>query len=780
MTAGNGNRPIVIDGLFCTDEPVLVWEDGERDRWAARIAALDHGREQPDWPMAVTSANRLSDLAPAQISWLIAKGPDGPARALLADPPMLRHRQRIDLGRVAVARFGMDALPFVLSLAGESADPLGLLLLPFRAPDAATLVAGWLRHLGSARLWARLWLGRHPEAAARALIPAAAGRVGKARQNAGDALRFLTAAGHGPLIRKTAEGYGQGALAVVTDLLGLDAADAPADRLRPATALTTDPSRPAADGTGDGPRPASEQLALVPPMVLTVPQPARKAKAPQWLHPERLPELRRAGGGVMPEDEAAAVAAALTRSRLADPPEPPPGDPDRPGGLPLIVESSAATQPLVAALDEEAERLVAGCDRPSLATFGRALLDEWLTDGMPAAEAWVLVAQAHVGDDATMERLGPLVRSWPAKSRYARAVDGFAVLATAGSDVSLRHLLAIEANMSGGSTNERAADYLTQAAARRGLSVTQLADRLATTHGLDAGVTVDYGPRAFPVVVDEHLTASVTGPDGRILARPPKPGARDTEPGAYQWFLQFKKDLRATAAAQTARLEREMHTHRLRPARDLAGVLLPHPILGPIARRLLWGEYDTANRLVRALRVAEDGSLADVHDTTVTVDGDTPLGIVHPAELGDELAEWAQIIADYEILQPFPQVDRPAVALTEEQRAATGLPGFGPVPPDAIEALLHGRWYGNGYENGDSTHTQLRRTLPGGLALLVELHPGVPTSTYLNPATDQRITEIWVDHAWSDHWQSVRRTPMGVCDPAALSDLLVELYALGR
>jgi hypothetical protein len=756
MTAGNGDRPIVIDGLFCTDEPAMVWEDGEHGRWAARAAALDHGREQPDWPLAATSANRLSDLSPAQISWLIAKGPDAPARALIADPPMLRHRQRIDLGRVAVARFELDALPFALSEAGESADRLGLLVLPFRAPDAAALVAGWLRHLGSARLWARLWLGRHAECAARALIPAAAGRLGKGRQNAGDALRFLTAAGHGPLIRKTAEGYGQGALTVVTGLLGLDTADA----------------------TPDGPLPANEQLSLVPPTVLNAPQPSRKAKAPAWLLPERLPELRRAGGGALPEDEAAAVAGALTRSCLADPPEPPPGDPEPPGGLPLAVESSAATQPLVAALDPEAERLLAGCDRESLAEFGRALLDEWLTDGLPADQAWVLIAQAHTGDDATMEKLAPLVRSWPAKSRYTRAIDGYAVLATVGSDVALRHLLAIEANMSGGSTNDRALDYLTRAAARRGLSVTQLADRLAITHGLDTGVSVDYGPRSFPVVVDEHLTAHVTSLDGRILARPPKPGVKDTNPGAYQWFLQFKKDLRATAAAQTSRLEKEMHTHRLRPARDLTEVLLPHPILGPIARRLLWGSYDTANRLVQALRVAEDGSLADVHDTTVTVGGDTPLGIVHPAELGDELAGWAQIVADYEILQPFPQVNRPVVALGAAQRAATGLVGFGPVQPDAVEALIRGRWGGNGYETGDSVHTQLRHALPGGLTLLAELHPGVPTSTYLTPAVEQRVTEIWLDSSESDHWQRERRTPMGLADPAALSELLVELYAL--
>ncbi|GIE75043.1 hypothetical protein Aph02nite_09930 [Actinoplanes philippinensis] len=802
--AGSGNKPIVIEGLFCTDEPVLVWADGERDRWAARAAALDHGREQESWPLAVTSANRLSDLTPAQISWLIAKGPDGPARALIADPPMLRHRQRMDLGRVAVARFELDALPLALSEAGESADVLGLLMLPFRAPEAAGLVAGWLRHLGSARLWARLWLHRHAEAAARALIPAAVGRPGRARQNAGDALRYLTATGQGPLIQKTAEGYGHGALAVTGALLGLEAS--PNEQLtllpppsaaggqlavRPSTGTAAGEREAAGAGLRDadaGGRSATSSPAAgrdpgvggrastVPPRGWYGPQPGRKGKAPHWARPEGLPPVRRADGGVFSAEETAALVGALSGARLADPPEPAPGDPDR--SRPVVVESSAARQPLVAGLDEEARRLVAAGERAGLAVFGRALLDAWLADGMPAAESWVLVAQAHLGDDATMEQLGPLVRSWPAKSRYARAIDGFAVFATVGSDVALRHLLAIEANMSGGSTNERAVDYLTQAAARRGLSVTQLADRLAITHGLDAGPAVDYGPRSFPVVVDEHLTAHVTGPDGRVLARPPKPGVKDTNAGAYQWFLQFKKDLRATAAAQTARLEREMHGRRLRPARDLAGVLLPHPILGPIARRLLWGEYDTANRLVRALRVAEDGSLADVHDTTVIVGGDTPLGIVHPADLGDELAGWAQIIADYEILQPFPQLDRPVVALTGEQRASTALAGFGPVSPDAIEALMRGRWHGNGYETGTSTHTQLRRALPGGLALLAELDPGVPTSTYLTPAGEQRITEIWVDDVWSDHWQRERRIPLGAADPAALSESLVELYAV--
>ncbi|MEV4515762.1 DUF4132 domain-containing protein [Dactylosporangium sp. NPDC049525] len=729
MAAGQGGRPAVVDGLVCKEPSVMAWQDGERERWWSRAAALDHGLERPDWDVAAARADRVSDLTPPQVSWLLAKGPEAPARALLGKPLRLRHRQRLDLGLVSVARFELDALPFALGEVGESADRLGVLVLPFRAPEAATLVAGWLRHLGSARLWARLWLRRHAETATRALIPAAAGRPGRARQQAEEALRYLAGIGHGPTIVEAAEGYGAQAAAVIA--------------------------------AGQGP------------------YAVRSGKPPAWTRPERLPQLRLASGGTMPPEEVTRLVEALTRSRLAEPPEPAPGDaaPDG-GGAPLVVESSAAVQPLVQAADPEAEKRIADCDPQSLAEFGRGLLSEWLADGMPPSEAWAVLAQAHVGDDSTMDILAPLVRSWPGSGRWARSLDGLAVLVTVGTDVALRHVLAMEQRISGGPTKDRAVDYLTQAAARRGLSVPQLADRLAVTHGLDTGITLDYGARTFTVATDEHLTAFAVGADGRLLARPPKPGVKDTNPAAYQQFLRLKRDLQVTAAAQTARLQRDMFAHQLRPARDVAAVLLPHPILGPIARRLLWGEYDPRHRLVRALRIAEDGSFADIHDASATVDDDAHLGIVHPAELGADLARWVRLFADYEVLQPFPQLHRPAVALTEPQRAATSLPGFGPVATDRIMQLLSGgRWHGNAFHMQRRLHTQLAHSLAGGLTLLVELDPGVAASTP-NTVHEQRITEIWADDSGSDHWQLARRIPMGRCDTAALSEALAELYEM--
>ncbi|MGI5182710.1 DUF4132 domain-containing protein [Dactylosporangium sp. CA-152071] len=720
MAAG---KPVVVEGLVCAEPTVMAWEDGERERWWARAAALEHGREQDDWAAAVAGADHLSDLTPEQQSWLLVRGPESSARALLGKSlVLLRHRQQADVDRVAAARFELDAWPLVLRDAGSNADRLGFLVLPFRGPEIAALVAGWLRHLGSARLWARLWLERHARSAASALVPAAVGRPGRARQQAEDALRHLVATGHEATVVEAAEGYGTGVLAALTAL-------------------------------------REEGVA----------RPARKAKAKAWT----LPEIRLVTGEGMPQEDTGRLVEALTWSRLEAAPEPAPGDPaPDTGDVPVGVESAEAPQPFVHHAEPEAEKLIADCDRGSLAAFGRALLDAWLADGMQAADAWVLLAQAHVGDDTTMDVLAPLVRSWPPNSRYARAIDGLAVLATVGTDVALRHLLAIEENMSGGPTNDRATAYLTQAAARRGLSVTQLADRLAVTHGLDSGVTFDYGPRAFTVVADEHLTAFAVDESGKRLPRPPKPGPKDTNLEAYQQVLQYKKDLRATAAAHTARLQRDMLARRLRPARDVREVLLPHPILGPLARRLLWGEHDTAGRLVRALRVAEDGSFADIDDASATTDG--MLGIVHPADLGGDLKRWARIVADYELLPPFPQLGRPVVVLSGAQRAATSLPGLRPVPTDRVVALLdRAGWQGNGLSQ--RLHTQLAHALPGGLALVIEIAPGVPTYSMNNP-DQQQIAEIWADDAWSNHLRLARRIPLGACDPAALSELLVALH----
>ena len=39
MAAGQGRKPVVVEGLVCADPTVMAWADGERDGWWSRAAA---------------------------------------------------------------------------------------------------------------------------------------------------------------------------------------------------------------------------------------------------------------------------------------------------------------------------------------------------------------------------------------------------------------------------------------------------------------------------------------------------------------------------------------------------------------------------------------------------------------------------------------------------------------------------------------------------------------------------------------------------------------------
>jgi hypothetical protein len=82
-------------------------------------------------------------------------------------------------------------------------------------------------------------------------------------------------------------------------------------------------------------------------------------------------------------------------------------------------------------------------------------------------------------------------------------------------------------------------------------------------------------------------------------------------------------------------------------------------LLRHLVQRLVWGSYGTEGELMQVFRVAEDLSLADERDAACEQDPAALIGIVHPIELAEmQRCNMAQVFADYEILQPFRQLDR--------------------------------------------------------------------------------------------------------------------------
>jgi predicted DNA-binding WGR domain protein len=458
-----------------------------------------------------------------------------------------------------------------------------------------------------------------------------------------------------------------------------------------------------------------EALLAVDPFDLL---PAKMPVLPGWTDPGQHPPLMLRDGTTLPAESVRHVVMMLAISRTGDPYP----------GLGTVRQV---------------------CDPDSLAEFAWSLFHRWKGSDSGVKEAWAMEALALVGNDETVRRLAPLIRAWPAEGGHARAVAGLDVLAAIGTDVALMHLHGIAERVRFRGLREKASEKMDEVAAGLGLSVEQLGDRLVPTFGLDAdgGLTLDYGPRAFRVGFDEGLKPFVVGGDGKRRTALPKPGVKDDPvrgPAAFARFAGLKKDVRTVAADQLRRLERAMVDRRRWSGADFRRYLVEHPLVWHLARRLVWARLDGDGAVRDAFRIAEDRTLADVHDDPLVLADTDDVGVVHPLLLGDAVPAWAEMFADYEILQPFAQLDREVYALAPEELAAGRLLRFAGdvVPTGRLLGLEHRGWR-RGEPLDAGVQQYLERAVPGG-TLVVDLDPGIAVGSVDLLGDEQTLGPIYI------------------------------------
>jgi hypothetical protein len=423
------------------------------------------------------------------------------------------------------------------------------------------------------------------------------------------------------------------------------------------------------------------------------------------------------------------------------------------------------------------------CDPESLAEFGWELFRGWEVQGAPSKENWALTQLGLTGDDGTVRRLTPLIRAWPGDGGHAKAVTGLDVLASIGTDVALMHLHGIAQRVKFKGLKGKAQEQIEEVAAGLELTADQLADRLVPDFGLDAdgSLTLDYGPRRFTVGFDEQLKPFVTDEDGKRRKALPKPGAKDDPdlaPAAYKAFSTLKKDVRTAAADQIRRLEACMVTGRRWPAGEFRELLAGHPLVRHIVRRLVWLAEEGGK--TTAFRVAEDGTFADVDDDVLTVADSASAGIAHPIDLDGALGAWAEVFADYEILQPFPQLGRPVHRLTDEERAAGRLTRFEGLTVPVRKVLgLTSRGWRRGEPQDAGVECWISRRLPEGRNIVIELDPGIAAGIP-DELGDQTLETVGVADRPDQFWIG-GPAPTGTfadLDPVTASEVLADLSAL--
>ncbi|GAA3126200.1 MolR family transcriptional regulator [Streptosporangium carneum] len=463
--------------------------------------------------------------------------------------------------------------------------------------------------------------------------------------------------------------------------------------------------------------------------------PGKIPAVPDWADPAILTRVQlRGGAGALPIEAARHVMTMLAISR--------PGDPY--AGISLVKEA---------------------CDSRSLADFAWALFQRWQAAGYPSKESWMMDALALLGDDETVRRLTPLIRTWPGEGGHSRAVTGLDILAALGSEVALMHLHGIAEKVKFSGLKNRARQKMAEVAAELGLETQELADRLVPDFGLaaDGSLTLDYGARKFVVGFDEQLKPYVVDSGGKRLKSLPKPGVKDdAEPAsaAYRRFAGLKKDVRTAASDNIRRLEQAMVDRRRWSVEDFTRLFVGHPLLWHIVRRLVWGYYDSSGDLLGALRVAEDRSFADVEDETLTLPGDAVIGVAHPLELAETLSAWAEVFADYEILQPFPQLGREVHTSVEDFDPNL----FTKIPTGRVLGLERGAWR-RGDPQDAGWQGWIERDLPGGRTFTVSLDPGVSVG-YIEMEEEQTL------HLSKQDFDGL--------DPITASEIMRELQELIR
>ena len=349
----------------------------------------------------------------------------------------------------------------------------------------------------------------------------------------------------------------------------------------------------------------------------------------------------------------------------------------------------------------------------------------WMKEGAQSKTKWVLPFTAVFGGAAMTSRLIRAINDWPQNARGAIACDAVAALAISPDPAALVAVDSISRKFKFRQVKAAAAAALENAARELGITAEELADRIVPTLDFAADGTriFDYGTRRFVVRLTPTLELTVTAEGGKTVKALPAPGKtddREKAPAAYEAYKTLKKQIRATVAAQRARLEAALSAQRCWESGAWRKLFVENPVMHQFAISLIWGVYEDGG-LRETFRYMEDGSYNTVDEEEYTLPDHGSIGLVHPIELEEEtLAAWKQQLEDYEIIQSIDQLNRPIYRLPQEQAESAALETAAGRRLNALSLMgkLQGMgWYKGSVVDGGGFYTFYREDPSVGIGV---------------------------------------------------------------
>jgi hypothetical protein len=204
-------------------------------------------------------------------------------------------------------------------------------------------------------------------------------------------------------------------------------------------------------------------------------------------------------------------------------------------------------------------------------------------------------------------------------------------------------------------------------AAREGLPRDEVEELAVPSYGLDeVGVLREsFGDYRAELLVDGSSAALHWSKDGKPIKSVPV--AVKKEHGEEFKELQASlKDINAMLPAQRERIDTLFLAQKRWPLAVWRERYLDHPLVGTIARRLIW-DFTTKGNPVAG--IWHDGQLVGQDGKPLALKGDAEVSLWHSINrpMADVLA-WRDQLEKREVIQPFKQAHREVYILTEAER----------------------------------------------------------------------------------------------------------------
>ncbi|NMM62424.1 DUF4132 domain-containing protein [Clostridium sp. P21] len=355
-----------------------------------------------------------------------------------------------------------------------------------------------------------------------------------------------------------------------------------------------------------------------------------------------------------------------------------------------------------------AEKVIEKCNKQDLDVVGLEILKNWINDGADTKKKWTLALVTSVGGLNVVNALKDQIDIWAKNARGAIACEAIKALALNGSDEALMILDTISRKFKHKQIKKAAGEAFISAAKILKLTAEDLADRIVPNldFNLRGERVFDYGSRSFTVTLGVDFSLKIEDNNGKTIKTLPKMGKADDElksKEALSEFKAMKKQIKTVVSTQTLRLEMALSSNRLWSKKAWEKLFVKNPIMHNFSLGLVWGVYEEG-KLKDTFRYMEDGSFNTKDEEEYELLEKDYIGLVHPLEMDKEsLDDWKQQFEDYEIVQPFPQLQRKIYKITEEEKKMKVIERFAGTKINGLSLvgkLTKMGWYRGSVQDG--------------------------------------------------------------------------------